>query len=129
VSGTVAIKFRPLFPVSFSSLSTTPHQADESGPSVSELADRIKALKAASTIDAAPQRVQRTHAPAKEPITARIRRRQEGMLTPDLAVEHDDTPQAAEAATPEPNSSANPMTFQERILRERSGQTDERTPE
>ena len=97
-------------------LSATPHQADESGPTVSELADRIKALKAANTIDAAPQRVQRKHASAEEPVTARIRRRQEAMPTPDEAAEHDERPAEAAAATPETNSSARPMTFQERIL-------------
>jgi hypothetical protein len=109
-------------------LSATPRQADESGPTASELADRIKELKAANTIDAAPQRVQRKHASAEEPVTARIRRRQEAMPTPDEATQHDE--RAAETAVPiaEPNSSARPTTFQERILRER-GQTDEHIPE
>jgi hypothetical protein len=40
-----------------------------------------------------------------------IRRRQESMPEPDQAVEHDETPKAAAAATPELNSSARPMTF------------------
>lgn len=105
-------------------LSATPREAGESGPTVSELADRIKALKGANTIDAAPQRVQRKHASAEEPITARIRRRQEAMPTPNQAIEHE----APAAATPDPISSARPMTFRERILRER-GQTDEHTPQ
>ncbi|HQU42786.1 MAG TPA: helicase, partial [Pirellulales bacterium] len=105
------------------------HQADESGPTVSELANQIKAIKAANTIDAAPQRVQRKHTSAEEPITARIRRRQEAMPTPDQAAEHDERPAEAAAAMPEPNSSAKPMTFQERIMRERQGQTDGHTPE
>lgn len=103
-------------------LSATSHQADESGPTVSDLADRIKALKGANTIDAAPQRVQRKHASAEEPVTARIRRRQEE------AGQHDERPAEPAAATPEPNSSAKPMTFRERLLRER-GQTDEHIPE
>lgn len=51
--------------------------AVEKEPSVSELADRIKALKSANTIEATPQRVQRKQATAEEPVTARIRRRQE----------------------------------------------------
>lgn len=109
-------------------LSATPHEAGESGPTVSELADRVKAIKAANTIEAAPQRVQRKHASAEEPITARIRRRQEATPTPDQAVEHEEAAAAAAATTPEPNSSARPMTFRERILRER-GQTDEHTPQ
>jgi len=104
------------------------NQPDEKGSTVSDLAGQIKALKGANTIDATPQRVQRKHASAEEPITARIRRRHKAMPTPDQAVEHDQEPEAAAAATPESNSSAKPMTFQERILRERSGQTDEHTP-
>jgi flagellar biosynthesis GTPase FlhF len=59
-------------------LSAGSHEPDDqTGPSVSELASRIKALKAANTIEATPQRVQRKQAAAEEPITARIRRRQE----------------------------------------------------
>jgi len=73
--------------------------------------------------------VQRKHTCAEEPITARIRRRQEAMPTPDHGGRHDERPAETAAATPEPNSSAKPMTFQERILRERQGQTDEHTPE
>jgi hypothetical protein len=109
-------------------LSATPHQADESGPTASELADRIKALKAANTIDAAPQRVERKHAAAEEPVTARIRRRQEAMPTSDQTAQPDERLAEAATATPETNSSAKPVTFQERILRER-GRTDEHTPE
>ena|SRR5487761_1275642 len=105
-----------------------PHEAGEAGPTASELAGKIKTLKGANTMDATPQRVQRKHSTAEEPITARIRRRQEAMPTADQAVEHEDAQEVAAAATPEPNSSAKPMTFQERILRERNGQTDEHTP-
>ena len=36
-------------------------EVNENGPTISELADRVKALKAASTIQTAPQRVQRGH--------------------------------------------------------------------
>ncbi len=54
------------------------HESDEDrGPSTSELADRIKSLKATHTIDVTPQHAQRRHATAEEPITTRIRRRQE----------------------------------------------------
>ena len=45
----------------------------QEGPSVSELAERIKALKAANTIEATPQRDRQKHSSAEEPITARIR--------------------------------------------------------
>ena len=73
--------------------------------------------------------MQRKHSTAEEPIAGRIRRRQEAMPTPDQAAEHDERPAEAAAATPEPNSSANLMTFQERTRCERNGQTDEHTPQ
>jgi hypothetical protein len=43
-------------------------------PSVSETAEQIKALKAANTIEAAPERVGKRHSSGEEPVTARIRR-------------------------------------------------------
>ena len=61
-------------------LSASSHQADkEEGPSASDLAEKIKALKAANSIEATPQRARQKHSTAEEPITARIRRRQEGV--------------------------------------------------
>jgi hypothetical protein len=42
---------------------------------VAELAERIKALKATQTIDAAPERTATRRIAAEEPVTARIRRR------------------------------------------------------
>jgi N12 class adenine-specific DNA methylase len=55
--------------------------SDESGeqqePRGTKLAERIKALMAANTIEATPQRSQRQQSTAEEPITARIRRRAE----------------------------------------------------
>lgn len=57
-------------------LSSTAHQSDkEVGPSASELAEKIKALKAANSIEATPQRARQKHSTAEEPVTARIRRR------------------------------------------------------
>jgi hypothetical protein len=53
---------------------TTPESGTEALP-VAELADRIKALKAAHTIDAAPERAVTRRIAAEEPVTARIRRR------------------------------------------------------
>jgi N12 class adenine-specific DNA methylase len=50
---------------------------DEEGPSAFGLADKIKALKSANTIEATPQRVRQKHSTAEEPVTARIRRRTE----------------------------------------------------
>ena len=52
-------------------------QADATRPTASQLAERIKALKSAHTIDATPQRERQKHSSAEEPITARIRRRVE----------------------------------------------------
>ena len=46
-------------------------------PPVAELAERIKSLKAAHTIDAAPERTAPRRIAAEEPVTARIRRRAE----------------------------------------------------
>ncbi|HVC96348.1 MAG TPA: hypothetical protein VND64_21870 [Pirellulales bacterium] len=111
-------------------LSATAHESGkEEGPSVSELASKIKAIKSSQSIEATPQRARQKHSTAEEPITARIRRRQETMPTPDQPVADDEGLAEAATVTPEPNSSARPMTFQERILRERNGQTDGHTPE
>lgn len=81
---------------------------EESGPTTSELAERIKALRAENTVEATPQRTERKQSIAEEPITARIRRRQEEAN----ATDEDSSPGDA---SPEPKM----MTFQERILRER----------
>jgi hypothetical protein len=104
-------------------LSASAHESgSEAGPNVPELAERIKALKAAHSIDATPQRVRQKHSTAEEPVTARIRRRTEVNPTPDHAVENDNAPEAG--ATQPPASAENSftkpqMTFQERIAMER----------
>ncbi len=115
-------------------LSATAHTADDGkGPSVAELADRIKALKAANTIETAPQRARQKQAAAEEPVTARIRRRHaeagEVLQAGDgLGAE---LPQAPEPANDnchadnddQPrNGSGTPFSFRERILRERQRQ-------
>jgi hypothetical protein len=112
-------------------LSATHHDdGNEDGPTVSDLAEKVKALKAANTIEAAPQRVQRKQAAAEEPITARIRRRQETNTEVSEAVQPSRIP-AVEAANDnhhtdtdnQPrNSSVKPLTFQERIALERQRQ-------
>jgi hypothetical protein len=51
-------------------------------PTVSELAKRIKALKAAHTIEAAPERSAVRQVSAEEPVTARIRRRADTQTGP-----------------------------------------------
>jgi hypothetical protein len=50
-------------------------EGTQDGPSVAELAERIKALKAANTVEAAPDRATVRQIAAEEPVTARIRRR------------------------------------------------------
>jgi hypothetical protein len=94
-------------------LSAMGHESgEERGPKVSELAERIKALKAANTIEAAPQRTQHKHASAEEPVTARIRRRhtEAGELP---------GPEAANDNHHADNDNRPPPSFAERIALER----------
>jgi hypothetical protein len=71
-------------------LSSMAHDAsNDSGPTVSELAERVNALKVDNSIEATPQRDRQKRATAEEPITARIRKRQEGNSVSDHPVEQD----------------------------------------
>jgi len=90
--------------------------SEESGPSVSELAEKIKALKAANSIEAMPQRARQKHSSAEEPITARIRRRAESMSATESTEEIDPH---LPPESPNNPSSIPSMTFQERIATER----------
>jgi hypothetical protein len=47
------------------------------------LADRIKALKSATTVEATAERVGKRSISAEEPVSTRIRRRMEAMLAPN----------------------------------------------
>ena len=97
-------------------------QDDEAGPSVAELAEKIKALKAANTIEATPQRARQKQSTAEEPVTARIRRRTEAAHAADPAIQPDAAAPARATMPPASaeNSSGKPqMTFQERIAMER----------
>jgi len=97
-------------------------QADKTRPTTSQLAERIKALKAAHSIEATPQRARQKHSSAEEPITARIRRR-----TEELSASEPVIPPAAPAFAsetiipPESTAEATPprMTFQEHIAMQR----------
>ncbi len=60
-----------------------PDPTTEPLPTVSELAEQIKALKAAHTIEASPERIGKRRSSAEEPVTARIRRRMEAVLGTD----------------------------------------------
>ena len=100
-------------------LSITAHGTEnESGPSVSDIADQIKMLKAANTVEASPQRDRQKQSTAEEPITARIRRRAEAAPAYD-----------SPATLPEEGISENsPMTFQERLALERQNKSDGPSP-
>jgi len=100
-------------------LSGTASEPDkEKGPSVSELAERIKAIKAAHTIEAAPQRVRQKHSSAEEPVTVRIRRRGEASSAPIMGSEA--PPEWASALrSSAQNSSSQPQTFRGRLSMER----------
>jgi N12 class adenine-specific DNA methylase len=59
----------------------------EEGPSISELAGRIKAIRAAQSVETAPQTIRQTHRDYEEPVTARIRRRTQALSPSDRATE------------------------------------------
>jgi N12 class adenine-specific DNA methylase len=111
------------------SLSATAQQPEEGKePRSSKLAGKIKALIAAHSIEAVPQRDRPKHSTAEEPITARIRRRQ-NRDQPNPEVVADERP-GDEAAMPQEAVPANdnhhatndnrpPLSFAERIARER----------
>lgn len=69
---------------------------DESQPDVAELAENIKSLKAAQTIESAPDRLPNRQLSAAEPVTSRIRRRS---ANPNAAAASDDATQAPESLT------------------------------
>jgi N12 class adenine-specific DNA methylase len=97
------------------------------GPSVSETAEKIKALKAAHSIEAAPQRVRQRQSSAEEPVTTRIRRRAEGL--PLVGRSSDSDEPAASQQPDEPTSATTTeTTFQDRIALERQNtESPERT--
>jgi hypothetical protein len=109
----------------------TQEPGKQEGLSVAELSEQIKALKAANTIEATPQRDRQKLSAAEEPITARIRRRTEAGSASDPVT---DSAFAAEAAgvhlgTATQNSSLDsPKTFQDRIILERLRKDDGPSP-
>ena len=103
---------------------------DEEGPDAGELADRIKALKAANAVVAAPQRAGQTNATAEEPITARIRRRQgqagTGTTRTDEDVGHDD--KWHQQGTGDESAEGRPKSFRDRIRLERQTTSEGQSP-
>ena len=65
----------------------TPQAPSEPLPSVAEVAEGIKALRAAQTIEAAPERIGKSRGSAEEPVTARIRRRMKAVLVAGQATD------------------------------------------
>jgi N12 class adenine-specific DNA methylase len=101
---------------------TSQEPGKQEGPSTSELSERIKALKAANSIEATPQRDRQKPSSAEEPITARIRRRKGAGPASDLVIESDAGPDADGVRTHgamQDSSLDPPSTFQERIMLER----------
>jgi N12 class adenine-specific DNA methylase/tRNA G46 methylase TrmB len=100
----------------------------EGEPTVAELAERIKALKAAYTIEATPQRTANRRTGAEEPVTARIRRRTEAIPASDPAMEPDTALPAArpEEAPARPAGEARPAVgpHSARVLAEEAAQAE-----
>jgi hypothetical protein len=112
------------------SLSATAQPAEEGKePRSAKLAGKIKALIASHSIEAAPQRDRPKHSTAEEPITARIRRRH-AEAGEAIRPSEEQEPGAAPPAAPEPandnhhaaNDNRPPLSFAERIARERQRQ-------
>jgi hypothetical protein len=59
---------------------TNPEPGPEPRANIAEVAEQIKALKAAHTVEAAPERGGQRRSTAEEPVTARIRRQMEAVL-------------------------------------------------
>ncbi len=66
---------------------TTSEAGTKAEPTSSELAEQIKSLKAAHTIEATPERTGKRRSSAEEPITARIRRKAEVIAVADSPIE------------------------------------------
>ncbi len=113
-------------------LSATGRDANrEEGQGVAELAEKIKALKAAHSIESTPQRVRQKHSTAEEPITARIRRKTEAMPPPNPPADADDASGPGSVPLsdpPEDSSTKTPMSFQEMIDQQRKRKNDGPTP-
>jgi len=110
---------------------TSQEPGKQEGPSVSEIAEQISAIKAAHTIEATPQRDQHKQSSAEEPITARIRRRTRAGLASDLVTEPDVAPGADEgrpSGSTQNSTLESSGTFQERIIRERQRKDDGPSP-
>jgi hypothetical protein len=107
-------------------LSATGHEpGKEQGPSVSELAERIKAMKAANSVEASPQRLGQKQSTAEEPITARIRRRREAIPASSDEFSVPGNGQWSGPGLPQesslPSSTPPEVTFRDRVAQGRQG--------
>jgi hypothetical protein len=85
-------------------LSASGQDADEGrGPTTADLAEQIKSLKAANTIEGMQSRTERKHSTAEEPITARIRRRREECTTSVQTHQEETASEAAANQSPMPS--------------------------
>ena len=111
----------------------------EAGQSASELAEKIKALKSANSIEATPQRARQKHSSAEEPVTTRIRRRartegdvddsdMSGGLESGTHTSNPENPTPTKESTSSGHANGQaastpefgkPMTFQDRLAMER----------
>lgn len=90
-------------------LSATAQQPEgETGPTVAELAEQIKALRAGNSVEATPQRTEKRRSSAEEPVTARIRRRSEAVAVSDQALVIDAASPSGPPLPSESTSLANP---------------------
>jgi hypothetical protein len=102
-------------------------EGKDEGPSISELAGRIKAIKAAHTVEATPERVRQKHIGAEEPITARIRRRTESNAS-DSAMPGSLAPKSMAQVSTAARSAGLALRFEERIASGRRKREDGRRP-
>jgi N12 class adenine-specific DNA methylase len=87
-------------------------EGKEKGPSISELAGRIKTIKGAQSVEATSERVRQKHSSAEEPITARIRRRTESLPVARHATElHTGAPATSASKPLKSTAQANPGDF------------------
>jgi hypothetical protein len=88
---------------------STPEPKPDQAPSVQELAGRIQALKAAHTVEPAPQRSGgRNSGRGEVPVTARIRRRTDTLAAPQPPTEHEGDIPSPPPGAPLPDPAAVP---------------------
>jgi N12 class adenine-specific DNA methylase len=104
-------------------LSATGQVEGDDKATVTELAEKIKTLKAAHTVEVAPQRIRQTQLSAEEPVTARIRRQAEIEYRSIHPIRTNATelgvPAASTAEIGQDSDFATETSFRERVANER----------